>query len=112
MYRSLFANRGAVIGKCGLPERRFSAGDDTDANQCAQTCELQGITAGFAEKDGLGGSTWEVEKENLRKQIALPWMSFGSDAGSMSPAAAASRIESPRKDGVIELSRFCHGATQ
>jgi N-acyl-D-amino-acid deacylase len=26
-----------------------------------------------------------MSEENLRKQIALPWMSFGSDAGSMSP---------------------------
>jgi hypothetical protein len=27
-------------------------------------------------------------------------------------AAAASRIESSSKEGVIELSRFCHGATK
>lgn len=26
--------------------------------------------------------------------------------------ATASSIESPSKDGVIELSRFCHGATK
>lgn len=29
-----------------------------------------GITAGFAEQDGQGGSTWEVEKENLRKAVS------------------------------------------
>ena len=26
-----------------------------------------------------------MSEDNLRKQIALPWVSFGSDAGSMSP---------------------------
>src|SRR5690606_6640447 len=29
-----------------------------------------GITTAFEEKDGLGGSTWEVEKENLRRAVS------------------------------------------
>ena len=37
------------------------------------------------DRSRVGTVYFMMSEENLRKQIALPWVSFGSDAGSMSP---------------------------
>jgi dihydroorotase/N-acyl-D-amino-acid deacylase len=37
---------------------------------------------------GPGEILFLMSEENVRKQIALPWMKFGTDAGSMDPATA------------------------
>lgn len=37
------------------------------------------------DRSRVGTVYFLMSEENLRKQIALPWVSFGSDAGSMSP---------------------------
>jgi N-acyl-D-amino-acid deacylase len=37
------------------------------------------------DQSRVGTVYFMMSEENLRKQIALPWVSFGSDAGSMSP---------------------------
>ena len=37
------------------------------------------------DRSRVGAVYFLMSEENLRKQIALPWMSFGSDAASMSP---------------------------
>ncbi|CAN5871536.1 D-aminoacylase [soil metagenome] len=37
------------------------------------------------DRSRVGTVYFLMSEDNLRKQIALPWMSFGSDAGSMSP---------------------------
>ena len=37
------------------------------------------------DRSRVGTVYFMMSEDNLRKQIALPWVSFGSDAGSMSP---------------------------
>jgi N-acyl-D-amino-acid deacylase len=39
------------------------------------------------DRSRVGAVYFMMSEENIRKQIALPWMAFGSDASSMAPAA-------------------------
>ena len=37
------------------------------------------------DRSRVGTVYFMMSEENIRKQIALPWVSFGSDAASMAP---------------------------
>ena len=51
----------------------------------ASTEELNELCGVAAKYDGKWVVLFLMSVENVRKQIALPWMSFGSDAASMAP---------------------------
>ncbi len=44
------------------------------------------------EDAGVGAIYFMMSEENVRRQTALPWMSFGSDAGA--PAAEGETLQS------------------
>src|SRR5438046_5306816 len=55
-------------------------------------------------EDGSRVSTvyFVMSEENVRKQVQLPWVSFGSDAGSLAPAGAFLKSEPhPRAYGNV-----------
>ena len=52
------------------------------------------------DRSRVGTVYFMMSEDNLRKQIALPWVSFGSDAGSMSPEPPFTRSSThPRAYG-------------
>lgn len=56
------------------------------------------IDLNVAEELGLGEILFLMSEENIRKQIRLPWMKFGTDAGSQDPARARGMVH-PRAYG-------------
>lgn len=83
-----------ALGKAGLEDFRFH-----DLRHTWASWHRQSGTSCDELKD-LGG--WKT------RSMVDRYAKFATEH----LAAAASRIESPSKDGVIELSRFCHGATK
>ena len=51
-----------------------------------------------------------MSEENIRKQIALPWVSFGSDAASMAPEGAV-HSSRPRTRAPTATSPGCSAST-
>jgi integrase len=83
-----------ALGKAGLEDFRFH-----DLRHTWASWHRQSGTSCDELKD-LGG--WKT------RSMVDRYAKFATEH----LAVAASRIESPSKDGVIELSRFCHGATK
>ena len=53
-----------------------------------QTPEETAIDLVISDSTRVSTVYFLMSEENVRRQIALPWMSFGSDAGSMAPEGA------------------------
>lgn len=83
-----------ALGKAGLEDFRFH-----DLRHTWASWHRQSGTSCDELKD-LGG--WKT------RSMVDRYAKFATEH----LASAASRIESPSKEGVIELSRFCHGATK
>lgn len=56
------------------------------------------IDLNVAEELGLGEILFLMSEENIRKQIRLPWMKFGTDASTQEPATARGMVH-PRAYG-------------
>lgn len=56
------------------------------------------IDLNVAEELGLGEILFLMSEENIRKQIRLPWMKFGTDASTQDPARARGMVH-PRAYG-------------
>lgn len=56
------------------------------------------IDLNVAEELGLGEILFLMSEENIRKQIRLPWMKFGTDASTQDPARARGLVH-PRAYG-------------
>jgi N-acyl-D-amino-acid deacylase len=82
----------------GSPDRVLLVGFKQDTlkyltgKSLAQVAEARGTTPEDAAIDlviandgDVGTVYFLMSEDNVRRQIALPWMSFGSDAGSMAP---------------------------
>lgn len=50
-----------------------------------QTPEMTAMDLVIEDSTRIGTVYFLMSEENVQRQIALPWMSFGSDAGSMAP---------------------------
>ena len=82
----------------GSPDRVLLVGFRQDSlkyltgKSLAEVAELRGTTPEEAAMDlvvaddsRVGTVYFLMSEDNVRRQIALPWMSFGSDAGSLAP---------------------------
>jgi N-acyl-D-amino-acid deacylase len=59
----------------------------------------------LADRTRVGVAFFLMSEDNVRKQVALPWVSFGSDAGSMAPEGVFLKSKAhPRAYG--NFSRF------
>ena len=99
----------------------------------AEVAEMRGITPEEAaidlvieDNDGIGAAFFLMSEDNVRRQVALPWMSFGSDADA--PAIEGVFLESAahpraygnfarllghyvREEGAVSLAQAIHGLT-
>ncbi len=57
------------------------------------------IDLNVAEEGKLGEILFRMSEENVKQQIALPWMKFGSDAGATDPSFASKGMVHPRTYG-------------
>ena len=63
------------------------------------------------EDDSRVGTVYFLMSEdNVRKQIGLPWVSFGSDAASMAPGRRVPQVE-PASARRTATSRACSAST-
>ncbi|MCZ6792101.1 MAG: D-aminoacylase [Planctomycetota bacterium] len=82
----------------GTPERVLLVGFKNDelkpltGKTLAEVAKLRGVTPEEAAMDlvvedgsRVGTIYFLMSEKNVRRQIALPWVSFGSDAGSLNP---------------------------
>jgi N-acyl-D-amino-acid deacylase len=82
----------------GSPERVLLVGFHQDSlkyltgKSLAEVAELRGTSAEetamdlvVADHSRVSTVYFLMSEENVKRQVALPWMSFGSDAGSMAP---------------------------
>jgi N-acyl-D-amino-acid deacylase len=87
-----------IMRKPGSAERILIVGFDTDSlkylqgKTLAQIAEMRGTTPeetvmDLVIQDGSRVSVvyFSMSEDNIRREIALPWMSFGSDGGSIAP---------------------------
>jgi len=87
-----------ILRKQGTPEKIIVIGFDTDSLKYLQgksIAEIAAIRGTSPEEtimdlildDGSNVSAvfFSMSEDNLRKEIAIPWMSFGSDGKSMTP---------------------------
>ena len=85
----------------GSPDNVMLVGFRTDSlkpltgKTLAQVAALRGTTPEetamdlvIADRSRVGTVYFLMSEENIRKQVALPWMSFGSDAESQAPEGA------------------------
>jgi N-acyl-D-amino-acid deacylase len=90
--------RDAILNKTGSPDKVLVIGFNNDTlkyltgKTLAQIAERRGrpfeeTLMDLVINDGsrVGVVYFSMSEENVRKQIALPWMSFCSDAGSYAP---------------------------
>jgi len=87
-----------ILRKQGTPEKIILIGFNTDSlkylqgKTLAEIAALRGTTPGETVMDliiddgsNVSAVFFSMSEDNLRKEIAIPWMSFGSDGQSMAP---------------------------
>jgi len=87
-----------ILRKQGTPEKIIVIGFDTDSlkylqgKTLAEIAAMRGTSPGETVMDliiddgsNVSAVFFSMAEDNLRKEIALPWMSFGSDGKSMAP---------------------------
>lgn len=87
-----------ILRKQGTPEKIIVIGFDTDSlkylqgKTIAEISAMRGTSPGETVMDliiddnsNVSAVFFSMSEDNLRKEIALPWMSFGSDGKSMAP---------------------------
>ncbi len=57
------------------------------------------IDLNVAEEGKLGEILFRMSEDNVKRQIALPWMKFGTDAGGTDPSFASKGMVHPRTYG-------------
>src|SRR5690606_7415710 len=88
----------SLMQAAGNPDRMLLVGFRNDSlkyltgKSLKEVAEMRGTSPeetamDLVVQDGsrVGTIYFMMSEENVKKQIALPWMSFGSDAGSMAP---------------------------
>lgn len=87
-----------ILRKQGTPEKIIVIGFDTDSlkylqgKTLADIAAMRGTSPGETVMDliiddgsNVSAVFFSMSEDNLRKEIAIPWMSFGSDGKSMAP---------------------------
>jgi N-acyl-D-amino-acid deacylase len=87
-----------ILAKQGSPEKILVIGFDTDSlkylqgKTLAEISEMRGTSPEETAMDlviddgsNVSAVFFSMSEDNLKKEIALPWMSFGSDGLSMAP---------------------------
>jgi N-acyl-D-amino-acid deacylase len=90
LYLSSGGPDGVLILRVDNPDlRRYQGKTLTDVAQAEGTDPIDALMDLVVRSDAKAMAAYFIiSEDNLRKQIAYPWISFGSDAGSMAPEGA------------------------